>query len=112
MVDPFLGPCPLQRGVLKPGPDAAHRLDLRPAGLRRVEHASLLAEAVFAHHPGGGEHMGVVVAIVPLAMRRVDRVSFLDFSWDAVPPLVDLRGVVLPVARVGQPNPGQYVRKV
>jgi hypothetical protein len=35
----------------------------------------------------------------------------LDFSWDAVPPLVDLRRVVLPVARCGHPYPGGYKAK-
>lgn len=35
--------------------------------------------------------------------------SFLDFSWSAVPPLVDLKRVVLPVARLGKPLPGRYV---
>jgi len=30
--------------------------------------------------------------------------SFLRFSWNAVPPLVDLRRVVLPVNRVGRPE--------
>jgi len=43
--------------------------------------------------------------------QATDRVSYLDFSWEAVPPLVDLRRVVLPVARQGGPPPGQYVRK-
>ena len=32
----------------------------------------------------------------------------LDFSWDAVPPMVDLKGVVLPASRVGRPSPGRY----
>jgi hypothetical protein len=36
---------------------------------------------------------------------------YLDFSWDAVPMLVDLRGVVLPASRIGQPSPGQYVSR-
>jgi hypothetical protein len=36
---------------------------------------------------------------------------YLDFSWDAVPPLVDLRGILVPAARAGLPAPGQYVRK-
>jgi len=36
---------------------------------------------------------------------------FLDFSWDAVPPMVDLKRVVLPVARRGGPAPGLYVKK-
>jgi hypothetical protein len=35
----------------------------------------------------------------------------LAFSWDAVPPLVDLERVVLPVARLGTPFPGEYVSK-
>ena len=34
--------------------------------------------------------------------------SMLRFSWDAVPPLVDLRRVVLPVARTGAPYPGSF----
>ena len=38
--------------------------------------------------------------------RRLDaHTTSLDFSWDAVPPLVDLRRIVLPAARVGQPAP-------
>jgi hypothetical protein len=38
--------------------------------------------------------------------RRIDaQTTWLDFSWDAVPPLVDLRRLVLPAARVGQPTP-------
>jgi len=36
----------------------------------------------------------------------------LDFSWDAVPPLVDLNGVVLPAARIGGPYPGRYAAKL
>jgi len=36
---------------------------------------------------------------------------YIDFTWDAVPPLVDLRGIALPAARAGLPTPGQYVRK-
>ena len=43
--------------------------------------------------------------------RAGPRFRHLDFSWRAVPRLVDLRGVVLPVARKGHPTPGQYVRK-
>lgn len=33
-----------------------------------------------------------------------ERVQALDFSWNAAPPLVDLRRVVLPAARVGRPS--------
>jgi hypothetical protein len=36
---------------------------------------------------------------------------YLDFSWNAVPPLVDLRGILVPAARAGLPAPGQYVKK-
>jgi hypothetical protein len=37
--------------------------------------------------------------------------SILEFAWSAVPPLVDLERVVLPVARLGKPFPGEYVSK-
>jgi hypothetical protein len=38
--------------------------------------------------------------------RRIDtQTTWLDFSWEAVPPLVDLRRIVLPAARVGQADP-------
>ena len=34
--------------------------------------------------------------------RQIDeRTAWLDFTWDAVPPLADLRRLVLPVARTG-----------
>ena len=37
--------------------------------------------------------------------RRLDeQTTWLDFSWEAVPPLVDLRRIVLPAARVGKPS--------
>jgi hypothetical protein len=35
----------------------------------------------------------------------------LPFSWDAVPPLVDLRRVVLPAARLGSPYAGSHARR-
>ncbi|HET9362942.1 MAG TPA: hypothetical protein VFO58_24500, partial [Vicinamibacterales bacterium] len=45
-------------------------------------------------------------------MRPIgERCWRLDFSWQAVPQMVDLRGVVLPVARRGLPPPGMYVKK-
>ena len=40
-----------------------------------------------------------------------DGCSYLEFSWDAAPPLVDLRRILVPAARTGLPAPGQYVRK-
>jgi hypothetical protein len=36
--------------------------------------------------------------------------SALRFSWDAVPPLVDLHRVVLPVSRADGSDPGRFVR--
>jgi len=45
------------------------------------------------------------------ARRLEDGAVWLDFTWEAVPSLVDLRGVVLPAARRGGPIPSQYVRK-
>ena len=45
-------------------------------------------------------------------MRPIgERCWRLDFSWQAVPQMVDLRRVVLPVARRGLPPPGMYVKK-
>ena len=43
--------------------------------------------------------------------ESAERCWHLDFSWDAVPPLVDLKGVVLPAASAGGPAPGRYVSK-
>ena len=47
------------------------------------------------------------------APRRslAERCEYLEFSWDAVPPLVELRRIVVPAARAGLPTPAQYVRK-
>jgi len=44
-------------------------------------------------------------------VTRVDRHWYLDFAWTAVPPLVNLRRLVLPTARLGGPEPGRYVVK-
>ena len=38
--------------------------------------------------------------------RLDDGARFIEFSWDAVPPLVDLRRVVLPTRRVGETAEG------
>jgi hypothetical protein len=40
-----------------------------------------------------------------------ERCWYVEFSWDAVPPLVDLRRVVVPVARRGGPVPGHYRKR-
>jgi hypothetical protein len=63
-------------------------------------------------HAGGVSYINAEswgLAAAPTRLGR--RCTHLDFDWDAVPPLVDLKGVVLPVARLGHPYPGQYVRK-
>jgi hypothetical protein len=50
------------------------------------------------------------LADAPIAAAGANR-SMLDFSWSAVPPLVELDRVVLPAARLGKPFPGEYVSK-
>ena len=50
------------------------------------------------------------LALAP-ARQVADGCWNLDFSWEAMPRMVDLRRVVLPVARHGRPAPGMYVRK-
>ena len=64
-------------------------------------------------HSGGVSYVNPPTwGLAQAPMHRIEHGWRIDFSWAAVPPLVDLRGVVLPVARVGRPNPGQYVRKL
>ena len=43
--------------------------------------------------------------------QMAERCWHLDFSWDALPRMVDLRRVVMPVARRGGPSPGMYVQR-
>jgi hypothetical protein len=43
--------------------------------------------------------------------QMAERCWHLDFSWDALPRMVDLRRVVMPVARRGGPPPGMYVQR-
>jgi len=43
--------------------------------------------------------------------RDAQQRSTLQFSWDAVPQMVDLRRIVLPVARAGAPYPGNYAER-
>jgi hypothetical protein len=50
------------------------------------------------------------LADAPITAAGANR-SILDFSWSAVPPLVELDRVVLPAARLGKPFPGEYVSK-
>jgi hypothetical protein len=64
-------------------------------------------------HSSGISYMNPPTWGLALAPQRrvADQCSYLDFSWDAVPALVDLRGIRVPAARTGLPTPGQYVRK-
>jgi hypothetical protein len=44
--------------------------------------------------------------------RRIgEQKTALEFHWDSVPPLADLRRIVLPVARTGGPYPGGYAKR-
>ncbi len=64
-------------------------------------------------HSGGVSYVNPATwGLSEAPVREIgDRVWYLDFSWETVPPLVDLRRIVLPVARPGGPAPGHYVRK-
>jgi hypothetical protein len=64
-------------------------------------------------HQGGVSYVNPPTWGLATAPQRTlgDRCGYLEFSWDAVPPLVDLRRIVLPVARVGSSAPGRYLRK-
>ena len=73
VIDPLVFPDTLQRPVLQLGPDAAHLLDLDAAGLRGIEHTRLGRKPLRLKLPGGGQDVGMMVALVPLPVRRVDR---------------------------------------
>jgi hypothetical protein len=64
-------------------------------------------------HSGGVSYVNRHTWGLALAPERplAEGSVYLDFSWEAVPPLVDLRAVVVPAARQGHPRPGHYVRK-
>ena len=64
-------------------------------------------------HSGGVSYVNPPTWGLSEAPEReiAERVRYLDFSWAAVPQLVDLQRIVLPVARPGGPAPGHYVRK-
>jgi hypothetical protein len=63
-------------------------------------------------HSGGVSYVNPSSwGLVNAPVRQEKGYHYVEFDWAAVPALVDLRGVVLPVARRGHPTPGQYVRK-
>lgn len=63
-------------------------------------------------HSGGVSYLNPASwGLANAPVRPVRHAQYVEFDSSALPPLVDLRGVVLPVARRGHPTPGQYVRK-
>jgi hypothetical protein len=63
-------------------------------------------------HQGGVSYVNAPTWGLASAPVHDDRgATYLDFSWRAVPPLVDLRRIVLPAARLGAATPGRYARK-
>ena len=83
---------------------------LNPAAYAGREHEAPWGDRRW-HSAGVSFVNGADWGLAHAPTRREPRCSFIDFDWNAVPPLVDLRGVVIPVARVGMPTPGRYVRK-
>jgi hypothetical protein len=88
-------------------------------GSYRISPAAYAGREAEAHwgdrrwHSGGVSYSNPTTWGLGRAPLRTaeEGVYCLDFSWEAVPPLVDLRRIVLPVARPGRPMPGHYVRK-
>ena len=73
MIDALDFPDTLKRAVLQLGPEAAHLLDLYAAGLRGIENPRLGGEARGFQLAGGGQDVGVMIALITFAVRRMDR---------------------------------------
>jgi hypothetical protein len=92
---------------------------LNHPGSYRLTAATYVGREAEAHWGDRRWHSGGVIYMNPptwgLAQAPATQLAshswYLDFSWDAVPPLVDLKRVVLPVTRVGGPTPGRYVSR-
>jgi hypothetical protein len=83
---------------------------LNPAAYAGREHEAPWGDRRW--HSAGVSYVNAASWGLAAAPVRAERqYSYLEFDWSVVPALVDLRGVVLPVARRGHPTPGQYVRK-
>ena len=83
---------------------------LNPAAFAGREHEAPWGDRRW--HSAGVSYVNPESWGLASAPTRNDRhCTHLDFEWQAVPKAVDLKGVVLPVARHGHPYPGQYVRK-
>lgn len=88
------------------------------AGSYRLEPAAYAGREAEAHWGDRRWHQGGVSYANPpnwgladAPVRRQGRARFMDFAWEAVPPMVDLRRILIPVAREGLPTPGRYARK-
>ena len=73
MIDALLLPRQLKRMVLQLGPIAAHSLDLRPARAGRIENAGLVGQPLGGQHAGGCQNVRMVIALIALAVWRMDR---------------------------------------
>ena len=73
MIDALNLPCQLKGLVLQLGPIAAHGLDLRPARAGGIENAGLVGQPLGRQNAGGGENMGMMIALITLAVRGMDR---------------------------------------
>jgi len=69
MIDTAPLPRQLKGVVLQLGPIAAQDLDLRPAGAGGVENPGLVGQPLGGQDAGGGQDMGVMVALIALAVR-------------------------------------------
>jgi hypothetical protein len=73
VIDTLDFPDTLQRAVLQLGPEATHLLNLDAARLRGIENARLGSEAPGFQLAGGGQDVGMVVALIALAVGRMNR---------------------------------------
>ena len=72
MIDALLLPCQLKGVILQLGPVAAHGLDLRPARAGSVKNAGLVGQPLGGQDAGGGQDMGMMIALIALAVRCMD----------------------------------------
>jgi hypothetical protein len=80
--------------------DYAGRESEAPWGDRRWHSRGV----VYVNSPDWGLAKAPTVPFAPC-------VTYLDFSWDAVPPVADLKRIVIPASRLGGPIPGLYVSR-
>lgn len=73
MIDTLHLPCQLKGMVLQFGPNPAHGLDFRPASAGRIKNAGFVGQPFGRQNAGGGQDMSVVIALVALTVRGMDR---------------------------------------